>query len=322
MKILITGGAGFLGANLTRFLTRRPDYAVCVLDKKPLAAAAANIGEDVFALKNFSYWQGDILDDKTALNMTRNSDTVLHLAARRSVRESMEDPLPFFETNFNGSVSMLEAARAYPPEKFIHISASNVYGAAHSQPVTEDCALLPCEPYGGSKAAADAVVSCFSHAYGLASLVVRPFNIYGPLQQPERLLPLFITNAIDDKPLPVPGDGASAGDWMFVDDFCRAAEKIIQSDFDNLKGEIINLGTGKERTLNEIAGAVVKLLGKSESLIRFVQDSTEHPRHMVSSVAKTELLTGWKPSVNMEQGLEKTINWYLDNQDWWRQRKS
>ena len=322
MRILITGGAGFLGANLAAFLAgRHKDYHISVLDITGPGEAAENIGKAVFESPGFSYWQGDVRDENLSRNLVRNADVVLHLAAKTGVEESMDEPQSFFETNINGTFSIISAARAYPPAKFIHLSASNVYGASHTQPVTEDHPVLPREPYGGSKAGADSLVFCFTRAYRLPCLIIRPFNIYGPRQRPGSLVPQLITAAIDERPLNVPGDGAASGDWMFVEDFCRAADKIIHADFDHLAGEIINLGTGRGKSLNEIAGAILGLLGKNESLIRFTENMDAHPRHMIASAAKSELLTGWKPSDELARGLEITVNWYLENQDWWRKRK-
>lgn len=321
MKILITGGAGFLGSNLVKFLAgRHPDYSISVFDITAPETAAENIGADVFESPNFSYWQGSVLDEKLAGNLTRNTDAVFHLAAKTGAEESIGFPLPFFETNVNGTLSMVSAARRNPPEKFIHLSASNVYGAPRSRPVTEEHPLLPLEPYGGSKAGGDSLVCCFAQAYKLPCLVVRPFNIYGPLQHPRNLVPFFITRAIDERPLEVPGDGSASGDWMFVEDFCKAADRIMLADFESLAGEVVNLGTGRGKSLNEIAGAVLRLLGKSESLIRFADNPDIQPPQMVASVSKSELLTGWSPSFDLQRGLERTVKWYLENQDWWRKQ--
>lgn len=321
MKILITGGAGFLGSNLARFLSgRHPDYSIAVFDTAPPGTAEENIGAEVFGSPNFSYWHGSVLDEKLAGNLIRNTDAVFHLAARTDAEESIISPLPFFETNVNGTLSILSAARLSPPEKFIHLSASNVYGAPRAGPVTEEHPVLPLEPYGGSKAGGDGMVLCFAQAYRLPCLVVRPFNIYGPFQHPGNLLPLFITSAIDERPLQVPGDGTASGDWMFVEDFCRAADRIMLADFENLSGEVINLGTGRGKSLNEIAGAVLRLLGKSESLIRFIDNPDIQPPRMVASVSKSELLTGWSPSCDFPRGIERTVKWYLENQEWWRRR--
>ncbi len=323
MRILITGGAGFLGSGLVRFLAgRHPEYLIAALDTAEPAEALENIGEDIYNSTNFSFWQGDIRDKKLAGNLVRNSDAIVHFAAKTGTAESMREPGPFFETNVNGTLALLEAARESVPEKFIHISASSVYGISPSCPVTEEHPLLPCEPCGGSKAGADNLVHCFTSAFGIPSLIIRPFCVYGPFQHPRDYVPLFITQAIEGNPVPVPGDGSAAGDWLFVEDFCKALDSIIHLDFDKFSGEIINLGSGREKRFNEIAMLILKMLDKSQSLIKFVGNRPELPGRMVSSVSKMELLTGWEPLIDPERGLRKTVKWYLENQDWWRKRKS
>jgi dTDP-glucose 4,6-dehydratase len=322
MRILITGGAGFLGANLVKFLAaKHPDYSISALDAAGISEAEENIGKEVLGNPLFSYWQGDVRDKNLAANLVRNADVLVHLAAKTAGEDSTDETRSFFEANVSGTLSVVEAARAHPPDKLLHISSADVYGTAPGQPVTEDMPLLPCGPYGGSKAGADNIVSCFARAYGLPCLIIRPFDIYGPLQRPGALIPDFITDAIDGKAINVPGDGSSSRDCMFAEDFCRAADGIIHADFENLSGEIINLGTGKGETLNEIAGAVLEILGRSESSIRFVENKPGESGRMVASASKAEVLTGWKPSFSLADGLKRTVNWYMENQDWWRKRK-
>ncbi len=318
MRILLTGGAGFLGSNLIRFLTDRTSGgAVSALDLAAPEQARENIGEDAFDSAGFSYWQGSILDRGLVSNLVRNSDVIVHLAAETGVGASIADPLSCFEANINGTLSILEACREYPPGKFVYVSASSVYGLPEAQPVTEEERVLPVEPYGGSKAAAESLVRCCGRTYGIDHVIIRPFNIYGPIQSPSRLVPTFVINALKDARLPIPGDGSASGDWMFVDDFCRAMDRIILSDSDKLSGEIINLATGKGRKLSEIAGTILDMLGKSESMIQFTEDREEYPQMMVASTAKMELLTGWRPSCNLNSGLSKTIDWYNENRAFW-----
>jgi dTDP-glucose 4,6-dehydratase len=206
-------------------------------------------------------------------------------------------------------------------ERFIHISTSEVYGTAQTIPMTEEHPLLPQSPYAGAKVGADRLAYSYYVTYNLPIIILRPFNNYGPRQYPEKLIPLFITNAFEGKPLPVYGDGTFTRDWLYVEDTCRAIDKIIHVDIDKLQGEVINIGSGKETSVNTITRCILERLGKKESLIKFVEDRPGHVSKLISSTSKAEVLLNWSPTIDFNQGIEKTIDWYLENQDWWRRLK-
>ena len=321
-RILITGGVGFIGSNLTRFLLNRyPQYHITVLDALTSCGSLENFDREIWENPMFSFWRGDVRDEGTVENLVRHTDVVVHMAAETHVDRSVENPAPFIDTDVRGTQVILSALRRCPVERFIHVSSSEVYGTAQALPVTEEHPLLPHNPCAGAKAGADRLAYSYRVAYDLPVVIVRPFNVYGPRQSPEKAIPLFITNAIEDKPLPVYGDGSSTRDWLYVEDFCHAVDRLLDVDIDRLEGEVINVGTGVETSANTIVRSILERLGRSESLAKFVDDRPGNVRQLVSSTSKAEVLLDWKASVAFEEGIGRTVDWYVENKDWWRKIK-
>jgi len=322
VRILVTGGAGFIGSNFVRFLLNKyPKYRITVLDALTYCGNLENFDQETWENSMFSFWHGDIQDVNVVDNLMRHVDVVVHMAAETHVDRSIENPNPFVDTDVRGTQVLLEAIRQHPVERFIHISTSEVYGTAQAIPMTEEHPLLPQSPYAGAKVGADRLAYSYYVTYNLPIIILRPFNNYGPHQYPEKLIPLFITNAFEDKPLPVYGDGTFTRDWLYVEDTCGAIDKIIHVDIDKLQGEVINIGSGKETSVNTITRCILERLGKKESLIKFVEDRPGHVSKLISSTSKAEVLLNWSPTIDFNQGIEKTIDWYLENQDWWRRLK-
>ncbi len=322
MRLLITGGAGFIGSNFTRYiLSRYPEYRVTVLDALTYCGNLENFPKEIWDNPNFSFWHGDIRDKGAVENLLQSTDGVVHLAAETHVDRSIDTSDPFIETDVKGTQVLLEGIRHKEVERFLHISTSEVYGTALKVPMTEDHPLNPRSPYAAAKAGADRLAYSYFATYGLPIIILRPFNVYGPNQYPEKLIPLFITNALEDKKLPIYGDGSFTRDWMFAEDICRALDKALHTDLSKIKGEVINLGTGVETTVNEIVKVILERLEKPQSLITFIVDRPGHVQKHLASNAKARVLLDWAPTVEMERGLSRTIDWYVGNEEWWRKLK-
>ncbi|MCD5397444.1 dTDP-glucose 4,6-dehydratase [candidate division NPL-UPA2 bacterium] len=321
-RLLITGGAGFIGSNFTKYiLSRHKDYLVTVLDTLTYCGNLDNFTPEVWENPRFSFWKGDIRDKETVENAMRQADMVVHLAAETHVDRSIDNSDPFLSTDIKGTQVLLESLRSHSVERFIHISTSEVYGTAEEIPMTENHPLKPRSPYAAAKAGADRLAYAYFITYDLPIILLRPFNNYGPNQYPEKMIPLFITNALEDKPLPVYGDGTFTRDWLFVEDTCRALDKVLQGDLEGLKGEAINLGTGVNADINTIVKLILEKLNKPETLVRFVEDRPGHVQKHLSSTSKAKVLLDWSPTVSFEKGLERTIDWYISEESWWKKLK-
>ncbi|MDI3281118.1 MAG: dTDP-glucose 4,6-dehydratase, partial [Bacillota bacterium] len=247
-------------------------------------------------------------------------DVIVNFAAESHVDRSIEEPGVFIRTNVAGTQVLLDAARRYGVPLFVQISTDEVYGSlGPAGAFTEETPLAPNSPYSASKAGADLLVRAYHHTYGLPAIITRCSNNYGPYQFPEKLIPLMITNALADEPLPVYGDGLHVRDWLYVEDHCRALDLVLEK---GRPGEVYNIGGAGERTNLEVVRAILRLLGKPESLIRFVKDRPGHDRRYAMDASKIRRELGWAPRYSFEEGLRRTVQWYLEHRRWWEEIKS
>ncbi len=328
-KLLITGGAGFIGSHVVRlFVNKYPDYRIYNLDKLTYAGNLENL-KDIENKPNYKFVKGDIVDGdfNQKLFDEEKFDGVIHLAAESHVDRSISNPMEFIYTNIVGTVNLLNAARAiwkddFAGKKFYHISTDEVYGSLGDEgSFTEDTAYDPHSPYSASKASSDHLVRAYLDTFGLPTVISNCSNNYGPFQFPEKLLPLFIHNIRNNKPLPVYGQGLNVRDWLFVEDHAAAIDLIFHK---GEVGETYNIGGNNEwknidliRLLCEIMDKKLgRAPGASETLITYVKDRAGHDLRYAIDSSKIQRELGWKPSLQFEEGLEKTVDWYLANQDW------
>jgi len=319
MKILITGGAGFIGSNFIRhMLIAHPDYTLVNLDFLTYAGNLNNL-RDCDTSHRYTFVQGDICNS-TLVNdvMERYGiDTVVHFAAESHVDRSIADASVFVKTNILGTYTLLEAARDHAVNRFIHISTDEVYGSIKEGSFRETDILSPSSPYSSSKAGSDLLAISYFTTYHLPVIVTRCTNNYGPYQHPEKLIPLFVTNLIDGKKVPVYGTGKNIRDWIHVNDHCRAIDLLlVRGNY----GEIYNIGGENEKTNLEITENILTLLKKNDSLVEYVKDRPGHDFRYSLDCSKIRAL-GWKPSRSFEEGLRDTVTWYVRNEWWWRPLK-
>jgi dTDP-glucose 4,6-dehydratase len=315
-RILVTGGAGFIGSNFVRMvLSEHPDCFVVNLDKLTYAGNLENLAE-FLEHKNHKFVKGDICDGALIEKIIDEYqiDAVVNFAAESHVDRSITEPNVFIETNIVGTLTLLEAARDKNLERFIQISTDEVYGALGPEgKFTEQTLLSPNSPYSASKAAADHLVRAFGHTWGVRYNITRCSNNYGEYQFPEKMIPLMINNALNDKELPVYGDGLYVRDWLYVYDHCAVIWQVLQKA---PPGEIYNIGGCNEKTNLEVIDVILDRLGKAKSLIKHVADRPGHDRRYAIDASKIISELNWRPSVGFEEGINKTIDWYLQNQDW------
>jgi dTDP-glucose 4,6-dehydratase len=315
---LVTGGAGFIGANFVRhLLTTEPGIAITVLDKLTYAGNLANLaGLDPARL---TFVKGDICDPAVVEQTMAGAKVVVNFAAETHVDRSIQNPGSFVLTDVYGSYVLLEAARKIGVEKFVQISTDEVYGEVMGDPATEDAPLVPRNPYSASKAGADRLAYSYFTTYGLPVVITRCSNNYGPYQHVEKLWPLFITNALEDQPMPVYGTGQNLRDWIYVGDHVEALRQLCFAE--GVAGEVWNIGGGEEHSSLEIGHLIVSQLGKPASLIRHVTDRPGHDRRYALDCSKIRRRLGFVPRVAFAEGAERTIRWYADNRDWWEKVK-
>ncbi|MDN5301115.1 MAG: dTDP-glucose 4,6-dehydratase [Thermoanaerobacteraceae bacterium] len=317
MKILVTGGAGFIGSNFIKYMIREhKDYKIINLDKLTYAGNLENL-RDIEDNPNYTFIKGDITDESLVDEIfSMGLDYVVNFAAESHVDRSIEDPQIFLRTNVLGTGVLLRAAKKHGVKKFLQVSTDEVYGSLGSTGYfTEESPLQPNSPYSASKASADLLVRAYYKTFQLPVNITRCSNNYGPYQFPEKLIPLMIINALHDKSLPVYGDGLNVRDWLYVEDHCRALDMVLHK---GKVGEVYNIGGNNERTNLEIVKLILKELGKPESLINFVKDRPGHDRRYAIDASKIKRELGWEPQVNFEEGMKKTIEWYLNNRQWWQ----
>jgi dTDP-glucose 4,6-dehydratase len=321
MRILVTGGAGFIGSNFVRFwLERHPDDHLVVLDLLTYAGNRASL-ED--AESRIVFVEGDIGDRELAERLLRDEelDTIVNFAAESHNSLAVVDPGRFFRTNVLGTQTLLEAARTVGLRRFHHISTCEVYGDLPldtDEVFTEESPYRPRTPYNASKASADHAVRAYAETYGLPVTITNCSNNYGPYQFPEKVIPLFVTNALDDQPLPLYASTQNRREWLHALDHCSAIERVLQA---GAAGETYNVGSGVEKSIEEIANVVLELTGKPASLKSIVPDRPGHDRRYLLDSSKLRRELGWGPAIDFERGLEETVAWYAEHRDWWEPLK-
>ena len=324
MRILVTGGCGFIGSNFIHYLLKTySDISIINVDKLTYAGNLENLS-DLFHSPRYRFLRGDIAEPPFMEELIKKGvDAIVNFAAESHVDRSIEDPSTFMKTNIFGTFVLLEAMRKVLPEQkihFIHISTDEVYGSlGETGAFTEDTPLSPNSPYSASKAAADMMVRAYHQTYGLSAIITRCSNNYGPYQYPEKLIPLMITNALEDKDLPIYGDGMHIRDWIYVEDHCRAIDKVLHH---GKEGGIYNIGGRSERSNLSVAQTILDRLGKPHSLLRFVTDRPGHDRRYAIEFLKIERELGWRPSVSFKEGIDLTVKWYQAHREWWRKIKT
>jgi dTDP-glucose 4,6-dehydratase len=317
---LVAGGAGFIGSNFVRYvLANYPDYLVTVFDKLTYAGNPENLA-DAWKDPRFSFVQGDICEpDAVEAAMNKHSvDCIVNFAAESHVDRSLMEPGSFIQTDVYGTYVLLEAARRHGIERYHQVSTDEVYGEVMTGASREMDALRPRSPYSASKAGGDHMVHAYSVSFGVPATITRGSNTIGPNQYPEKAVPLFITNAIEDKPLPIYGDGTQMRDYQYVLDHCEGIDIVLHK---GAPGEVYNLGTGVETRNIDMARMILRLLNKPESLLQFVTDRPGHDRRYAINCEKVQAL-GWRSRHTFPEALEKTVRWYVDNETWWRKIKS
>ena len=314
-RILVTGGAGFIGSNFVHYLyARHPEAHVIVLDALTYAGRRENL--DGIPPAAMTFVHGDIRDPEAVARAMVGCNYVLNFAAESHVDRSIETPGEFIQTDVYGVFVLCEEARRQKVTRFIQVSTDEVYGEVMKGRSTEDWPLMPRSPYAASKAGGDRLAYAYWTTYGLPVVVTRCSNNFGPRQYPEKLMPLFITNAIDDQPLPVYGTGLNKRDWLHVDDHCEALLRLMTHA--GVEGETFNIGAGEELDVLTVTDHLLRLLGKPKTLIRHVEDRPGHDRRYAVDSTKLEKVTGWKPEVALDDGLARTVTWYRANEAWWR----
>ncbi|KRE51051.1 dTDP-glucose 4,6-dehydratase [Paenibacillus sp. Soil724D2] len=321
MKLLVTGGAGFIGSNFVIYmLNKYPDYQIVNVDSLTYAGNLENLRQ-VQEHPNYTFVKADIADPEAVNELFQQGiDIVVNFAAESHVDRSILDPGIFVKTNVVGTQVLLEAAKAHQVSKFVQVSTDEVYGSLGETGLfTESTPLEPNSPYSASKAGGDLLVRAYHETFGLPVNITRCSNNYGPYQFPEKLIPLIISNALSDKPLPVYGDGLNIRDWLYVEDHCSAIDLVIHM---GKNGEVYNVGGNNERTNLQIVRTILQELGMTESLITYVQDRLGHDRRYGIDATKITAELGWQPKYHFETGIQETIRWYLDNQEWWKRIQS
>jgi dTDP-glucose 4,6-dehydratase len=317
-RVLVTGGAGFIPSNLIRHLLEATEHEVVSLDALTYAGSVENLA-DVMSHPRLSFVHGDIRDASLVRELVGGVDVIVNAAAESHVEKSIRDGASeFVTTNVEGTQILLDAIRETPVERFVLISSSEVYGTAERAPMDEEHPLNPRSPYAGTKAGADRLAYSYFTTYGLPIVILRPFNNYGPRQHPEKVVPRFITQALRGEPLTIHGDGHASRDWLYVGDDAEAIERAVDAPLAGLAGEVVNVATGIDISVAEIADVVLAVLGRPADLRRHLPERPGQVDRHIGSTAKARRLLGWHARTSFEDGLERTIAWYRENEAWWR----
>lgn len=317
MKLLVTGGAGFIGSNFIRYvLNKHPDCQVLNFDKLTYAGNPDNL-KDVAQNPNYDFVKGDITNACAVEEVMEGIDVVLNFAAESHVDRSILSPDEFVLTNVLGVNTLLKVAREKKVERFVQISTDEVYGSIEKGSFRESDPLMPSSPYSASKAGGDLLAYSYWVTHQFPVVITRSSNNFGPYQYPEKVIPLFITNALEGRPLPLYGDGLNVRDWLFVVDNCEAIDLVLHQ---GKEGEIYNIGAGNELTNSDLTEKILQLLRKPETLIKYVKDRPGHDRRYSIDSSKIHKL-GWQPRRKFEEALEETIRWYENNTEWWKKLK-
>jgi dTDP-glucose 4,6-dehydratase len=323
---LVTGGAGFIGSNFVHHLYHTyPEYRILVLDLLTYAGSLENLPGGFDHGSNngrLQFWYGDVRNASLVDALVEQADVVVHFAAETHVTRSIYDNHHFFETDVLGTQVVANSVLKHVKhiDRFIHISTSEVYGTARAATMDEEAPLMPMSPYASAKAGADRLVYSYFATYNLPCIIVRPFNQFGPRQHLEKVIPRFITSCLLGEPLRVHGDGSAARDFTYVDDTCRALDCLAHCDRAAVVGEVINLGYGESVSLAQMAPLVARLMNKPDATIVYVGDRPGQVFRHTADARKAQRLLGWTPQVKLEEGLQRTIRWYMDNRSWWEKQ--
>jgi dTDP-glucose 4,6-dehydratase len=316
--VLVTGGAGFVSSTFVRHLLAATPYEVVSLDALTYAGNLENLA-DVMSHERLSFVHGDIRDPALVRQLVAEVDVIVNAAAESHVEKSIADGASeFVTTNVEGTQILLDAIRETPVERFILISSSEVYGTAEYAPMDERHPLEPRSPYAATKAGADRLAYSYFVTYGLPIAIVRPFNNYGPRQHPEKVIPRFVTQALQDLPLTIHGDGHASRDWLYVEDDAEAIEAVIAAPVEQVAGEVLNVATGVDIAVADVADLVLDCLDKPRGLRRHVDERPGQVDRHIGSTDKAERLVGWRARTSFADGLERTVSWYRENEAWWR----
>ncbi len=323
-SMLITGGAGFIGSNFVRaFMRRYPQVDVHVLDALTHAGNLENLPPQIREDPRFSFWHGDVGNSGLVDDLMGRVDTVMHFAAGTHVARSIHDNLVFFETDVVGTRVVADQVLRHRRriKRFVHISSAEVYGTALTKPMTEDHPLQPVTPQAAAKCGADRLVYSYWRTYGVPAVILRLFNQYGPCQHLEKCVPRFVTSALDGAPITIHGDGTVARDWCYVGDVCEALLAVLEVPLDAILGEVINLGTGVATDVLTVCHKIIELMGGSHSRIEQRDGRPGQVELLLSSTEKAKRLLGWQARTELETGLGRTIDWYHQQESWWRRQE-
>ncbi len=321
--ILLTGGAGFIGSNVLEYLFRKyPAYHFIVYDMLTYAADVRNIPADIWDSKRFHFMFGDIRNQRLIDEAVAGSDIIIHFAAETHVARSLYDNFKFFETDVMGTLALMSAALHHQKriKRFIHISTSEVYGTAQTFRIAEDHPLIPRSPYAAAKSAADRLVYSFYLSYGTPVAIIRPFNMYGPRQHPEKLIPRVTTNCLLGEKPTIHGDGSAKRDFTYVEDLAVAIDRVMHALSEKVVGEIFNIGSGEAQSVNKITKMVLRKFGLPEKAVHYVEDRPGQVHLHRADISKAARVLGWKPKISLAEGITRTVAWYRENRPVWQDK--